>query len=43
LRIAFNLHYLNEKEFNLLNEKCASTSKQLAEFIKYLKNYKGNK
>lgn len=43
LRIAFNLNYLSENEFNILNEKCATTSKQLAGFIKYLKTYKGNK
>ena len=43
LRIAYNLEYLNEKEFDLLNEKCSTTSKQLAGFIKYLKNFKGNK
>jgi four helix bundle protein len=43
LRIAFNLDYLSEIEYNILNEKCAATSKQLAGFIKYLKSFKGNK
>jgi four helix bundle protein len=43
LRIAFNLDYLSENEYNILNEKCAATSKQLAGFIKYLKSFKGNK
>lgn len=42
LRIAFNLNYITNNEYNLLNEKCLSTSKQLSGFIKYLRNYKLN-
>jgi four helix bundle protein len=42
LRIAFNLSYITNNEYNLLNEKCLSTSKQLSGFIKYLRNYKLN-
>ena len=42
LKIALNLNYINEKEYNILNDKCLSTSKQLAGFIKYLRNYKQN-
>ena len=41
-RIAFNLNYITNNEYNLLNEKCLSTSKQLSGFIKYLRNYKLN-
>lgn len=40
LRLAYELGYFSEKEYNLLNEKCVTTSKQLSGFIKYLKNYK---
>jgi four helix bundle protein len=42
LKIALNLKYIDEKEYNRLNDKCLSTSKQLAGFIKYLRNYKQN-
>jgi four helix bundle protein len=42
LKIANRLNYINEKEYNTLNEKSLSTSKQLAGFIKYLKNFKSN-
>ena len=42
LRIAFNLKYMSENEYNQLNVKCLSTSKQLSGFIKYLRNYKLN-
>ncbi len=42
LRIAFNLSYITNNEYNLLNKKCLSTSKQLSGFIKYLRNYKLN-
>ena len=37
LKIARMLNYLKEDEYTLINEKCISTSKQLAGFIKYLK------
>ena len=40
LKIAKALNYIKETEYNLLNEKCLSTSKQLAGFITYLKNNK---
>lgn len=40
LNIAKNLCYINEKEFELLFQKCISTSKQLAGFINYLKGQK---
>lgn len=43
LRIAYNLNYLNESEFEILNAKCENTSKQLSGFIKYLKSFKGKK
>ena len=39
LRIARILNYLDEKEYILINEKALSTIKQLAGFIKYLKQY----
>jgi hypothetical protein len=42
LRIALNLNYLSSMDYNNLNEKCLSTSKQLSGFIKYLRNYKLN-
>ena len=42
LRIASNLNYISNIEFDILNEKCLSTSKQLSGFIKYLRNYKLN-
>ena len=37
LKIARMLDYLKEEEYIIINEKCISISKQLAEFIKYLK------
>lgn len=40
LKIAKALNYIKETEYNVLNEKCFSTSKQLAGFITYLKNNK---
>ena len=40
LRIAFNLEYITKNEFEYLNDKCLSTSKQLSGFIKYLQNFK---
>jgi len=42
LRIAYSLNYLSSMDYNNLNEKCLSTSKQLSSFIKYLRNYKLN-
>jgi len=42
LKIANTLNYINEKEYITLNEKSLSTSKQLAGFIKSLKNFKSN-
>lgn len=42
IRIAFNLSYIKNIDYNNLNEKCLSTSKQLSGFIKYLRNYKLN-
>jgi four helix bundle protein len=42
LRIASNLNYISNIEFDILNEKCLSTSKQLSGFSKYLRNYKLN-
>jgi len=43
LRIAYNLNYLNELDFQSLNLMCESTSKQLSGFIKYLRDFKGTK
>lgn len=43
LKIALNLEYINEQEFNILNDKCTVTSKQLSGFIKYLKSFKEKK
>jgi len=43
LRIARMLNYLNEEDYILINEKALSTIKQLAGFIKYLKQYESNK
>lgn len=40
LKIAASLAYLSEKEYETLNEKSLSTSKQLSGFINYLKNSK---
>ena len=42
LRIASYLNYISNIEFDILNEKCLTTSKQLSGFIKYLRNYKLN-
>ena len=39
LKIARMLNYLTEAEYITINEKCISTSKQLAGFIKYLKQH----
>lgn len=39
LKIARMLDYLKEEEYTTINEKCISTSKQLAGFIKYLKQH----
>ncbi|MBI2258913.1 MAG: four helix bundle protein [Flavobacteriia bacterium] len=41
LKIAFDLEYLDETQYLYLKGKCISTSKQLAGFITYLKNFKG--
>ena len=43
LKIAHNLDYLNEEKYNILNEKCIQTSKQLSGFIKYLKSFNEKK
>ncbi len=43
LRIAYNLNYLNELDFQSLNLMCESTSKQLSGFSKYLRDFKGTK
>jgi four helix bundle protein len=43
LRIAFNLSYINENDFNILNEVAIKTSKQLSGFIKYLKSFNEKK
>lgn len=37
LRIATNLNYITNDEFEKLNNECISVSKQLAGFINYLK------
>ena len=37
IRIARSLNYINENDYNLINEKCISVSKQLSGFINYLK------
>ena len=39
LKIARMLNYLKEDEYALINEMCISASKQLAGFIKYLKQH----
>ena len=39
LKIARMLDYLKEEEYITINEKCILTSKQLAGFIKYLKQH----
>jgi four helix bundle protein len=43
LQIAYELNYLSKDEFVVLKQKCESTSRQLAGFVKYLNSYKGNK
>jgi four helix bundle protein len=43
LQIAYELNYLFKDEFVVLKQKCESTSRQLAGFMKYLNSYKGNK
>lgn len=40
LKIASNLNYINEQEYDKLNLECLSVSKQLAGFITYLKTKK---
>lgn len=40
LKIAKTLEYVNKNEFETINDKCLSTSKQLAGFITYLKSNK---
>jgi four helix bundle protein len=40
LKIANSLNYILENDFNLINEKCISVSKQLSGFINYLKTKK---
>ncbi len=42
LQIAYELNYLSKDEFVVLKQKCESTSRQLAGFMKYLNSYKGN-
>ncbi len=37
LKIARSLNYLSEEDFEKINEKCLSVSKQLSGFINYLK------
>lgn len=43
LKIANMLGYVEQNDFELINEKCLSTSKQLAGFINYLKTYNADK
>lgn len=43
VKIAKALNYINERDFEILNEKCISTSKQLKGFINYLKQTKPKK
>lgn len=43
LKIAQQLNYLGNEEFNILHEKCLSTSRQLSGFIAYLKKYEEKK
>lgn len=43
LKIAKNLGYVENQAYDLLNEKCLSTSKQIAGFIKCLKQHQFNK
>lgn len=38
LKIANALKYVTEQDFNILNEKCISVSRQLSGFINYLRN-----
>lgn len=42
LKIAQMLNYINEEKYEAINIKALSTIKQLAGFIKYLKQYKSN-
>ncbi len=42
LRIAQMPDDVTSEDFATINEKCISTSKQLAGFINYLKNYKSD-
>lgn len=43
LQIALSLDYLTSDDFATINENCINTSKQLAGFINYLKNYNSDK
>jgi four helix bundle protein len=43
LKIARNLNYFEEENYVAINEKCLSTSKQIAGFIKYLKQHQFSK
>jgi len=43
LKIALNLGYISNEDYNTLNEKAINTNQQLSGFIKYLKNYNSNK
>lgn len=40
LKIAKSLNYLNNDDFEMINEKCLSVSKQLSGIINYLKTKK---
>jgi four helix bundle protein len=40
LKIAKSLNYLSNEDFEVINEKCLSVSKQLSGFINYLKSKK---
>lgn len=40
LKIAKSLNYLSNDDFEIINEKCLSVSKQLSGFINYLKTKK---
>ena len=43
LKIAQMLGYINEDNYEIINNKALTTIKQLAGFIKYLKQYQPNK
>jgi four helix bundle protein len=43
LNIAYNLNYLEKSTFQELSLKCFQTSRQLAGFSKYLRNFDANK